>query len=97
MAEPTTEFDFDKPHPNRKYDWQSWFDGRVWKLTPGVDFLVTIGNFRSMVYSATQRFKVKVRTHVADDGAFYIQAYPKESISWTETAVTPDGTGETDG
>lgn len=41
MAEVITAFDPEVPVEHdrqRKYPWDQWFDGQIWRLTPGVDF-----------------------------------------------------------
>lgn len=56
------------------YHWDSWLDGRIWKLTRGVDFAVAEANFRSAAYVSAKRrgMKVSVNMH---DGSVFIQAY----------------------
>ena len=41
MAEVIAAFDPEVPVEHdrqRKYPWDQWFDGQIWRLTPGVDF-----------------------------------------------------------
>lgn len=42
---------------NRKYDWDSWLDGRTWKLTKGEDFHCDAKSFRSSAAAATKRLR----------------------------------------
>lgn len=69
MAEVLEHFDFDNRRGNKEmYDWKSWLDGRVWALAPGTDFEGKPEDFRTTVYSAAERYKVKVRTSVVELG-----------------------------
>ena len=56
------------------YPWKDWFDGRIWKLTPGVDFSSSLKSFRVMVYERAARRGLRVRCHT-QDGLLCIQAY----------------------
>lgn len=43
------------------YPWDEWLDGRIWKLTKGVDFQCKLDSFRmACVYAAANR-GVKLR------------------------------------
>jgi len=55
---------FPKRATEEKYPWAEWFDGGVWCLKVGEDFHVDLNSFRSCVYMASKRHKVKVKTHI---------------------------------
>lgn len=80
MAEVLKDFEFDTRRGGREqYDWKNWFDGQTWALAPDVDFKGTPEDFRTTVYSAAERYKVKTRTTVVE----------------LEVEVTDSETGET--
>ena len=58
------------------YPWSDWFNGRIWKLTKGVDFKVDLKNFRDQCYAraSTQGLKVHT-TFKGSSDTIYIQAY----------------------
>jgi hypothetical protein len=49
--------------PGRRYPWEDWFDGRIWKLKFGEDFFVSAPNMRSMIYKAAIERGVRARIH----------------------------------
>lgn len=55
---------FPKRITEEKYPWNEWFDGGVWCLKEGEDFKVDLLSFRSCIYMAAARHKVKVKTHI---------------------------------
>jgi len=62
----------------RVYDWNTWFDGNVWLLEPGVDFPVTtkLQSVRGAAYMAARRRGVKVTIGTSDDEkSLWIQAH----------------------
>jgi len=74
MAEVVNEMPADFRGSTEKYPWGDWFDGRIWKLVRGVDFLTTsTDNFQARVYRKANDRGVKVRT-VKHDDTLYVQA-----------------------
>jgi hypothetical protein len=55
------------------HSWEEWLDGRVWKLTHGVDFEVSMKAFATQAWSAGKRLGVKVATR-RQGNVIYIQA-----------------------
>jgi hypothetical protein len=68
MAEILEDFEFGSYRRGGReiYDWKNWFNGKVWALTPDVDFKGKAEDFRTTVYSAAERYHVKARTSVID-------------------------------
>lgn len=62
------------PPVNRIYDWDAWLDGQWRRATHGTDFQVTPQTFRTQLYNAATRRKLKVRTRVVDESV-YFQSY----------------------
>lgn len=62
-----------------KYDWAKWLDGRIWKLTRGIDFHITAKHFRMSCTSAARRAGMEIRTAGVSDRAIVIQAYRAKS------------------
>ena len=79
MAERLDSFDFRTIGGKKKYPWELWFDGNVWKLTRGVDFFVRTEGFRSAAMGAAARRGVQIRTSCPDDQTIVIQAYRAEA------------------
>jgi len=55
-----------------KYDWQTWLDGNLHKLTAGQDFLMSAVQFQQQVYNVARRKGVKVSTQIKGD-VLYVQ------------------------
>lgn len=60
--------------PGSKYD--QYFDGNVWKLTPGDDGPAKIQIFRTSLYTAAKTRGFKLVTRVKD-GFLFVQATPR--------------------
>jgi len=60
-----------------KYPWASWFDGKVWELTPGTDFDCNVDSMRQQAYQAAANAGVSVTTRERD-GLLYIQTTEKK-------------------
>lgn len=74
MAEPVKSFPA-KSRTVNGYDWNSWFDGQIWKLQAGVDFKTSVPVFRAYINMESRERGVKVVTRFAkDEGCLYIQA-----------------------
>ena len=61
---------------NSKYPWNQWLDGRVWELTPGVDFKTSTESFRALLSLTASRNGFRITT-VTREGLLYIQAHKK--------------------
>lgn len=89
MAEPLDAWPTDIKSVRRYYPWTLWLDGRLWRLTPGVDFYPSHKNFRGAFYQECKRRGLKGQSAVAEDGRIYIKAIN------LKPSVTPvPGTGE---
>lgn len=73
MAHRLTEFTFARHGRPRKYPWEKWFDGSIWRLVGGEDFTVPAENFRRGVLEAARQHGVAIRTSVVD-GDVIVQA-----------------------
>jgi hypothetical protein len=57
----------------RKYDWDSWLDGKQWMLEQGVDFMSPPESFRIYAYTAAKKRGIKLSTHSFDrDGKRFL-------------------------
>ncbi len=72
MAEKLEAF----PTRNRytRYPWATWFDGSIWHLKSGVDYVGRDESMRNQFYIQAKRRGGKVRVHFSEDG-FVIQFY----------------------
>lgn len=62
MAQPIAAF---PPATRRsKYDTDQWFDGRIWKLVQGEDFVVPIASFRGSLYNQANKKGFEITTRV---------------------------------
>lgn len=67
MAEVLQSFEFKETHKPSRYPWDEWCDGRIWKVTQGVDFHIKTVSFRqNLAYVATRR-KLRLRTRIIDN------------------------------
>jgi hypothetical protein len=49
------------------YDWDIWFDGAVWELKMGVDFVCSLAQMRAAAHAAASRRGMKIETRTVDD------------------------------
>ena len=56
-----------------KYPWEQWFDGSIWELTAGDDFMCHCGTLASSAKAAAETRGVKVQVIQCGD-KIYIQA-----------------------
>lgn len=54
MAEVLDDYQWERKR-NSKYPWEIWLDGRVWKLTKGVDFDCSVNSMRLAAFSKAKR------------------------------------------
>lgn len=59
----------------RKYDWDTWLDGRVWELEHDVDFTVKQLAMEQMTRMAAARREKKVHVSRMQNGNLMVQAY----------------------
>lgn len=51
----------------RKYPWDLWFDGQIWKITSGVDFQITPSMMERVIRTRASRWHKAARVqHVTD-------------------------------
>ncbi len=64
MATTLDEFDFNKNMRGRSqmHPWDEWTDGRIWKITQGIDFSSQINSMRSYLSQKGKVYGKKVRT-----------------------------------
>lgn len=76
MAEVLENFEFS--HGSKaKYPWHQWLDGRIWKLTKGIDFDVSPSSFSVSAHQRANREGKKLRTSTSGD-SITIQSYEPE-------------------
>jgi hypothetical protein len=68
--------------PSGKYakEWQTWGDGSVWELTPGVDFTSSIRAFKAHCYYVARTYETTIHVKIRN-GLLYLQADPAFSGS----------------
>lgn len=59
---------------SQKYPWHEWLDGRVWKLTKGADFEVTVEIMRCAFHNKAKSRGLRVVTTSRGDD-LYVQSY----------------------
>ena len=78
MAAVLTEYDFTTPSTmstgRRFYPWAEWFDGRIWRLTPGEDFSTTPLMMERVIRGTAVRKKYSVSIRHEEDGCVVLQA-----------------------
>ncbi len=77
MAEVLEKFTFPTCGRKYKYPWETWFDGRIWKLEHPGDFKPIPRNFQCSVRCAAERLGKRVRVAVVEN-TLVIQAYDPE-------------------
>ncbi len=61
-----------------KYPWDTWFDGQIWELEPGVDFDMTVKSFQTTVSITARRHGKTAKTRKTKSGTLLIQARATE-------------------
>ena len=78
MAEVIEDMPFDSSNA-KKYPWDEWLDGRIWKLTRGSDFSISAVNMRTTIYARALRRGLRASVSVKEDSTIIVmQAKPKE-------------------
>jgi len=75
MATQLENFAFVGAGRKRKYQWDLWLDGNIWKLTRPDDFQCNVNSLRNGAMQASRHRGLKVRTTIVDDDTIVIQAY----------------------
>jgi hypothetical protein len=70
MAEKLKEFKFQTRGP-RKYDWDQWMDGEIWRVSQGQDFDPPPRNFLSSLHNMAKRKGMKVRANVEGNSVVF--------------------------
>lgn len=80
----------DGRHPNEKYPWDEWFNGKTWLLIKGEDFDSDTDVFRRYIYDCSIRNDVKVKTKVDKHGNIYVRktgARKRSKMSYEEAVA----------
>jgi len=64
MAEHLAEYDFRRPGRPTTYPWDTWLDGRIWRITAADRPNATPSGFRQAALSAASRRGLTVRTRI---------------------------------
>lgn len=62
MADRIEHFPAEQRPPTRRYPWEEWADGSVWRLVRGEDFDQEVDDFRNRLYPQAKRRGMKVRS-----------------------------------
>lgn len=66
----------------RKYPWDQWQDGKIWKAESGVDFELPPNQFRSVLHNRATDTGSRCRTKI--DGKFVVFQFTKKEAKATE-------------
>lgn len=64
MAKVVDEMPFSRGPNGDRYKWDDWTDGRIWKLTQGVDFEVSPESFRKSAAQLARRTGYKLLSKI---------------------------------
>ena len=76
---PATLNDWPSTSRGSKYDWDSLFDGRIYKLVKGEDFDCDLESFRVQAYGAARSRSMFFRSSKLSDTELAIQATSNEA------------------
>ena len=62
----------------QKYPWNEWFNGKIWELTSGEDFVCDPDSMRQQTYQAASKLGLSAKTRVTEDGKVFIQVTERE-------------------
>ena len=80
MAERLENFEFPRMNRGRRrYDWDSWTDGAVWKLVHGEDFDLSINDMRASCFNRATAVGMKCRTSSPEPCVLVVQFYKPET------------------
>lgn len=68
----------------RSYPWEDWFDGRIWKLEPNVDFDGPATSLERVMRTSANRKGIKVRIRI-DEGNIVVQRHEEAHPTRTVT------------
>jgi hypothetical protein len=78
MATALAEYDFSTPSISTKerrfYPWNTWFDGQIWRLTPGDDFSTSPLMMERVIRGTAVRRGLSVKVRHEEDGSVVLQA-----------------------
>lgn len=75
MAEILDQFPFRSQRSSQP--WDQWLDGRIWKLTAGVDFTGALSTFRTRLFTIGKNRGLSVQTKIVSPNEIVIQAKPR--------------------
>ena len=77
MAERLDDFEWSRA--GKKYPWDQWFNGEVWKLTKGEDFTIRVDSMITSAYQIAKKRGVRVRVRrIEDEQALVLQRLSSE-------------------
>ena len=85
---PATLNDWPSTSRGSKYDWDSLFDGRIYKLVKGEDFDCDLESFRVQAYGAARSRSMFFRSSKLSDPELAIQATSNEA-AFSKKAKAP--------
>lgn len=65
MAEALDDYHFTSR--GARYPWREWCDGRIWRITQGVDFEVSVETMRDQIYARARLHGWAVKTSIEGD------------------------------
>jgi len=77
MAKKLKDFTFSDRSGNRRYPWEEWSNGEVWRVEEGKDFVVRSSSFVQAAYQYARRCGKKVRVQQGGDHVVF-QFYESE-------------------
>ena len=76
----------------RKYPYDQWLNGKVWKLLEGTDYKCSLGSMRACVSAAAKRRGLVARTNVILKGkGLFIQAILPQPLYVPDIEFGGDG------
>lgn len=63
---------------SRSYPWDDWFDGRIWRLEPKVDFDGPATSLERVIRTSANRKDIKVRIRI-EDGCIIVQKHDENA------------------
>lgn len=90
MATILRSFDWTKTSKNKDarskvYPWETWLDGRIWRLEAGEDFNGPPGSLERVIRTTANRRGVRVRVRVQDDGSIVLQQHADTDMTRRRT------------
>jgi hypothetical protein len=63
-----------------KYPWDEWLNGKIWLLTEGVDFSISITSMQSSVTNAARNRGLKVTMRKREEGLYVQAIFPEHWV-----------------